>query len=377
MKTKILIAALLFLTASSCTEKEKKELTQEATDEKKERTTQYSEEESKNGNITIGRLEEREFSNIIEATGKIEVPPKYVATVSTPVGGFVEELLIYPGDYVKKGDVIARLQHPDYIMLQQKFMEAMHEVEYLEQEFKRQGELSVENAASLKKLQKAKADYWKSVANYKSLKAQLEMLGIDPNSLKNENFVSSIQIKAPIDGYITELNANRGKYVAQNEFIYEIMDIRYMHAHIKVYEKDVSKIAAGQKITIELLNNPDKTYISEVLRLGQKIQDEERAITVHCKISNKDGFLKPGMYVNAKIQYNSHQAYIIPSSGMAQMKDKFYVFMKTSDGYRNVEVKRGGVMGEWVEIIDPPSVLLENDIVTAGAYYLMAEMEEE
>ena len=377
MKIKVLIAALFFLTVSSCAEKENQEQIQEATQEKAEKTIQYSEEENNNGQIATGRLEQKEFSNIIEATGTIEIPPKYVATVSTPVGGFVEELLIYPGDYVKKGDVIATLKHPDYIMLQQSYMEAMHEKDYLEQEFKRQGELSIENAASLKRLQKAKADYWKSVANYKSLKAQLEMLGIDPNSLKNENFVSTIQIKAPIDGYVTELKANKGKYIAQNEFIYEIMDIRFMHAHIKVYEKDVSKIAVGQKITIELLNNPDKTYVSEVLRLGQKIQDEERAITVHSKISNKDGYLKPGMYVNARIQYNSHKAYVIPSSGVAQIENKFYVFMKTSDGYRSVEVQKGGEMDEWVEIIDPPSGLLENDIVTKGAYYLMAEMEEE
>ena len=99
-----------------------------------------------------------------------------MASVSPIIGGFIKSLNYFPGDFVEKGAVIASLQHPDFISLQQQYIETKSQIDYYQEEFKRQGELTVENAASIKNMQKAKADYLSSEATYKSLKSQLKLL---------------------------------------------------------------------------------------------------------------------------------------------------------------------------------------------------------
>ena len=87
------------------------------------------------------------------------------------------------GDRVQKGDQLAKLSHPDYIKLQEDYLAAQSNLEYSSREYKRQGELAVEKAASLKRMQKAKSTYEQNKAKLTSLETRLRMLHIDPSNI--------------------------------------------------------------------------------------------------------------------------------------------------------------------------------------------------
>ena len=91
--------------------------------------------------------------------GKMIVPPQRHATVTLTMGGTVHATSLLPGDYVRKGTVLATLENPDFITLQQNYLEAHAQAEYLEAEFHRQERLSSQEAASQKRFQQSRLPF--------------------------------------------------------------------------------------------------------------------------------------------------------------------------------------------------------------------------
>ena len=90
-----------------------------------------------------------------------------MATVSLTMGGVVKSTSLLPGESVGKGTVLATLENPEFITLQQTYLDSHAQAEYLEAEYRRQKALSAEQAASQKKFQQSKADYLSMRAGWK------------------------------------------------------------------------------------------------------------------------------------------------------------------------------------------------------------------
>jgi cobalt-zinc-cadmium efflux system membrane fusion protein len=87
------------------------------------------------------------------------------------------------------------------LKLQQEYLECRHQLDYFSEELKRQGELALEKAASLKKLQETELGYKIWETRKASLEKQLALLGIYSDSLETKNLASSITVKAPVSGF--------------------------------------------------------------------------------------------------------------------------------------------------------------------------------
>ncbi|MBU8892944.1 MAG: efflux RND transporter periplasmic adaptor subunit [Bacteroidales bacterium] len=326
--------------------------------------------------IITARIEKKEIAETIECSGTIEVPPENIATVSPIIGGFIKTLNYYPGDVVEKGATLAYLQHSDFINLQQQYIEAKSQADYYKEEYKRQGELTVENAASIKKMQKAKADYLSTEATYKSLKSQLELLGVNTENIEKGDFVKEFKLVAPIKGSISQLNANTGTYASSENFVYEIINSNILNVNMNIFEKDISKVKVGQKVQFNILNN-DKQFVSKVKRAGIKIDKSNRTTLVQGIIDNKNQYLKPGMYVSAFISINEKEAFVIPIEAIVDQNGESFIFLKKDLSFKKIKIEKGFEYGCFFEIRNPDKELLSSEIVIKGTYYLMAKTEGE
>ena len=70
--------------------------------------------------------------------GVITVPPQRQATVTLTMGGSIHSTSLLPGNHVSQGEVIATLENPEFIQLQQTYLESAAQTEYLEKEYNRQ-----------------------------------------------------------------------------------------------------------------------------------------------------------------------------------------------------------------------------------------------
>ena len=121
--------------------------------------------------------------NQVSFNGRIVLPPQRQATIALTMGGVVKNTSLLPGQYVSKNAVIATLENPEFITLQQTYLDSHAQTEYLQAEFERQKNLSAEQAASQKKYQQSKADYLSMKSRQDAAAAQLSLLGISPETL--------------------------------------------------------------------------------------------------------------------------------------------------------------------------------------------------
>jgi cobalt-zinc-cadmium efflux system membrane fusion protein len=332
----------------------------------------FTPEQTKLAGIETGKIESGIMGIILVCNGKIEAPPENVADVTVPVGGLVKSCPYHPGDYISNGQRIAVLEHPDYIKIQQDFLETKSQWEYYKEDFKRQGELTVENAASVKTMQQAQADFRVTEVKLFSLKNQLKLLGINADSLNIENISSTVNIVAPISGYITDIKINIGKYVDPQQMVCEILNKNNLYLKLFIYEKDIHRIKTGQSLEFSLISDPGRRYGAFVKGISPKIDESNNAFSIHAHILKAEPWFNPGMFVKAFISIAEHSCLSVPSSAIVNDNNEQAVFIKTSGGFKRVIIKTGITENDRVEIIEFPDGLSDAAIVLNGAYYLNA-----
>ncbi|HSH65873.1 MAG TPA: efflux RND transporter periplasmic adaptor subunit, partial [Bacteroidia bacterium] len=173
--------------------------------------------QSKNIKIELVKLENRALSSIIQLNGKIDVPPQNLISVSMPMGGFLKSTRLLPGMHIKKGESLAIMEDQLYIDLQQQYLTAKSKLIFMENEYNRQKELNQSKAASDKYFQQAEMDFVNQKIMVNALSEKLKLININPELLNESTISRSIAINSPIDGFVSKVNANIGKYTSPSD----------------------------------------------------------------------------------------------------------------------------------------------------------------
>lgn len=175
--------------------------------------------------------------NQVSFNGRIVLPPQRQATVALTIGGVIKNTSLLPGQHVTKNSVIATLENPEFITLQQTYLDSHAQTEYLRMEYERQKNLSAEQAASQKKFQQSKADYLSMKSRQDAAAAQLSLLGVNPETLLRDSIQPLLEVKAPISGYVVNVAMNMGKYINPGEALCEVIDKSAPMLCLTTYEK--------------------------------------------------------------------------------------------------------------------------------------------
>lgn len=242
------------------------------------------------------------IANPASFNGTLVIPPRNFATVALSIGGIVKDLSLLPGTYVSKGAVLGTLENPDFIDLQQNYLDSRAQLEYLEAEYQRQQNLSREEAASQKKVQQSKADYLSMKSRLQASAAQLRLLGVDPENLKVGGILSYIEVKAPINGYISNVQVNLGKHLAAGEPLCDIIDKSNTMVRLTAYEKDLVGMKVGSRVQFRVNGLGKTTFHATLISIGQQVDDTNRSIELYAKVSDASPLFRPGMYVSARME---------------------------------------------------------------------------
>src|ERR1043165_6202219 len=199
--------------------------------------------------LQLGELSKRNLKTALKVNGKLTLPPQNKAQVSLLVGGIVKSILVEEGQLVGKGQTLAIISNNELLQLQQNYLENKAKLGFLSKEFERQKELQKENINSGKTFQQAEADYLTTQAKDKSMEEQLALYGIDATKFSAADIKSSFAITAPIGGHIHSINVSIGKYAEPNRELFDIVDNRYLHIDLTIYEQDIHKLKVGQRLT--------------------------------------------------------------------------------------------------------------------------------
>lgn len=385
MKTKMFLVILVsVMLAISCNSKKETSEHGGEHEELPPNTVEVNDDQYKVAGIELGNVEQKVLSTELKVNGLVNVSPQNLVSVSAIMGGYIKSTALVQGSPVYLGQVIAVIENPEFIELQQNYLESKSKLEYAETEYYRQKDLYNENVNSAKTYQLAMSEYKSLQSTVYAYKQKLKLIGIDSEKLEADKMTSTISVLSPINGYVKTVNVNIGMYVNSTDVMVEIVNTQNLTLELTVFEKDIDKVSIGQKIRFSLLAKSGNKMSALIYQVGKSINDD-KTIKVYATVDKENKNLLPGMYVNAVIETQSDSVIALPDDALLSFEDKNYIFIyseRKKEGdefvtlFELIEVEKGVSDNGFTEVIFPEDFdMKKNNIVIKGAYNLLSALK--
>lgn len=342
-----------------------------------ENEVHLNEAQFKAAEITLGTFSKKNLNEVVSSNGYTKLPPQNQADVSVHSSGIVKTILVEEGQKVRKGQVVATIESPEFAKLKEAYLHSKSNLTFLKADFERQKTLDEEAVNAKKTFQKAKSDYQMEQARFASLQKQLALLNIN----SSENATATVNVLAPISGYVTEISIRIGSAISAGTSMLNIVDNSKLHVDLLVYEKDLYKVKEGQKVRFILTNQNQNEVVGTIFSIGKAFENDTKAVAIHAEIENKDEKLISGMYVNALIDLGENAVFALPLEAVVKADGRSFIFVLEEDNseekemhFKRVEVKEGSAQLGFVQINLLQKIDTDAKIALKGAYYIQSHL---
>lgn len=348
---------------------------QPTTEKKESNSITLTREQVATAGIVTAPLEQKRMSASVTVNGVVDVPPQNLISVSFPMGGYLRHTRLLPGLPVRKGDVIAEMEDPSIVQLQQDYLVSSARLEYLDRELARQKTLNAEKVSADKALEQIASEHLSQQVMRNAYAERLRMIGLQPETLRPDAITRMVRLRSPINGFVSKVNVNTGKYVQPQDVLFELINPDDIHAALSIFEKDLARVAVGQKVSISFVDEPETRYDGEIILLNHNV-DEDRMAIAHCHFHSKPAKLLPGMFLNARIHVKESMVSAVPEQALVRYEGKEYVFAETAAStYALIPVRTGAKADGMVELTEGTLEVAGRKVVTVNAYSLLGAMK--
>ena len=365
----ILLAAIFFV--MGCTaDKEASPVTESS--EQESTIISISKNQFEASGMANGQLEKKRFVKAISVNGKINLPNKSKAIVSSIMSGTIGSINLLEGQWIKKGQPLFTVTNPELIDLQEQYFVLKSKIEYLREEQKRKQQLVNEKLSPKQELLLAQSEYQINQAKFKTVGQKLKMYGVKADNLSIDQMSSSLTIYSPISGYVSGINALRGQYIDPSTEVIVIDNKSNIYLALNVLEQDASLISNGQDISFTVTGSSE--VYNAIIHLISPSVNDNGMVTVHCKIIDAKKLI-PGMYATADMILESNEANALPEDAIVQIEGKNYILVQSTKSneesrYIPTAVELGSINDGYIEIVNESS--FENKtLLIKGGYYVV------
>lgn len=331
--------------------------------------------------MQTGPLTDTSFRNIIQVMGVTTVPPGGKTMVGSFYGGKVVEIAVQQGQRVIKGQVLMRLANPEYISVQQAFLENRATLGGLRQEYERQEALYTDQVASQKSYQQAKAAFETATASDAALREQLRLLNIRPDQLQPEGLSAVIELRAPFNGIISRMEATVGEWLGNEQNPVEMIDPQKLQIETQVFEKDLLTISEGMEVMASPVVNNALSFKGIIRYVSPLIETDGRSAAAIIRLdeAGREG-LKPGMHMNVEVSTVLNNYTALPETAVVEADGRFYTLMlrqQDENGYYfdQVEVKPLANQHGYTALSVPQGISTNAVFLLKGAFQLIGAEE--
>lgn len=379
MKLTVVIAAVLVI-MSSCGNRSKVETENKETETVTD-VVSLTDEQIKMSSIQTGSIEMRQVGNTLKLNGEIASLPQNTASISVLMGGRVRSINVIQGSEVNQGQVLAYIENYEFIDLQQNYLEAKSKMEYVNLEYQRQRALYSNDAVSKKNMQLITSEYKTLKIQMRGYEQKLLLIGMNPYRLTSGNITRAVAVKAPISGFVKNVNVSVGSTVSATDDLFDVVNLNNLFIRLSVFEKDIDRLHKGQQLSF-YVNDEDETHSAVVYQTTKSI-DNDKSYKVFARIVSRCGNVLPGMYVNAEVMLDNHQSPALPEDAVVTYGGKNYIFIsqgtKTDQGtklteYKMIKVTRGLSNNGYTQVTVVGNIPTHT-VVIKGAYNLLSALK--
>ncbi len=212
----------------------------------------------------------------MEFPGMIDVPPYSVHEIHARTKGFIREIHVLEGQHVKKGDVLASIESPEFAALQKEYLSAEALYNWQEKSFFRTKSLYASGSVSEKEFQLAEKDYVLAKSQYKGLKAELQAIGFDTDKMLDEP-AKQLHIRSTTHGMVTKIDVHTGTHVIPESHLFTLIDKSHMHIEIFVPSGQMHQVSDSSRFFI--IHNSD-TLHGEVYLINYQVENDN-TVRIH------------------------------------------------------------------------------------------------
>ena len=330
--------------------------------------------------LQTGQLQQRVLGTGLKVNGVLDVPPDQLVSISAPMGGIVERTALLQGMSVRRGQVLAVIRNPEFIQLQQDYVETQAQLRYAQTDLARQRELVREEVAPAKNEQQARARYEALAAQRAGQLARLRLAGLPVGT---RPFVSTATLRAPKAAYVKAVNVTVGQSVTPTDALFELVDPDHLHVELTVFEKDAAQLRKGQRIRFTVPNDSAVERTARVYLIARTVDPEQRTVRVHGHLDREnDPTLRPGMFVRAVVETSSRRVPALPDEAVVDYEGRQYVFRQEraatgQQAFRMIEVRRGEQADGYSEVFIPGAGAADSTAryATKAAYSLLSNLK--
>lgn len=311
--------------------------------------------------------------------------PRSQYMVAPKIAGRLEKLMVNIGDWIERDQLIAVLDDEEYSqqvrqaeadlqVAKANLEESKSSLDVAKREWERVQELHKKGISADSELDSIKGAYSTQEARYKVAQAQVSnrQAALEAANVR----LSYTKIRASWEKganrrVVGERFVDEGAMLTPNSPILSILEINPLLAVIHITDKDYFRVKRGQTAKISTDALPGNTVAGEIVRMAPLLKETSREARIEIEIPNSEGILKPGMFINVQIEFESLiDATVVPVSSVVKRDNQQGIFLVDTENKiaRFVPVKIGISNNELAEIIDPPS--LSGLVVTLGQHLL-------
>ena len=196
------LVLMVLLSTVQCQQKQEATATKTA-NPKDENTVTFTDAQLRNAPVETTELSMQPISTVLKLNGKIDVPPQNLVSVSTPLGGYLKSTRLLPGMKVAKGQVIAVIENPQFVQLQQDYLMAKSKYHFAQLDYNRQKKLNQSQASSDKVMQMAQSEMNSQQIMMNAIAQQLKEL--EQRSQNTDKVIAEFCKELGIDSPFTEV----------------------------------------------------------------------------------------------------------------------------------------------------------------------------
>ena len=344
-----------------------------------EEVVRLSGEQMKEFDIEVAAAGPGRLAQYIELPGEIVLNADALAHVVPRVPGIVREVRKSVGEKVQAGELMAVLESRELAEAKAAFLAAVEREKLAAATFDREEGLWQKKISSEQDYLDARRALAEARIQRNMSEQQLHALGFSDAYLKTlpahpDATYTRFEIRAPFAGTITEKHLALGENANSDAEVFTIADLSSVWVDINVYQKDLAEIRQGQSVTIEAGHGiPSAT--GKIAWVGPLVGEATRTATARVVLPNRDGSLRPGLFVTARVAVGSMPAAIIvPKSALQTFEERTVVFVQDEDGFEPRHVETGRQNATQVEILS--GLAAGQSYVSQGAFTLKAQLSK-
>ncbi|MCX7697466.1 MAG: efflux RND transporter periplasmic adaptor subunit [Bacteroidales bacterium] len=264
--------------------------------------------------------------------------PYKEANVGSSIPGKVEKIFVLEGDYVKEGEIIARMSSEMLIQAEIEYMT-------LKKDFDRVSNLLQKNSISQQDYDHVKARFEAAQAKYELMKKNTE-------------------IRAPFSGVVVKHLIKEGENYffsfsldpsySMTSGIVKLMQVNPLICVVDIGEMDFPMFKVGQQVEVVPFAYPHVTLLGRIIRFEPIVSSLDRMVRMHVVVPNQLG-LMPGMGGKVKIKTPEKECMALPLETIMEENNKSFVFIEKDGIARKLSVKVSATTGDSVLIEDIPA----------------------